>query len=82
MSNLKFSTFILEMLGSSKQEANLALHRDNEYNNHGVVLSEHKLASDIRYGGLSSMDRAQAESFNNEFGHITSPWLYQKTKKF
>jgi hypothetical protein len=82
MSNFRFSTFVLEMLGSSKQDAKLVRNLGNQYNNRGVVLSEHKLASNLRHGGLSAQDRAHAECFNSEFGHINSPWLYTKTKKF
>lgn len=62
MNDFRFSTFLLKLIGFSGEEAKLVLQRDNQYNNKGVVLSEHKVESDLRYAGLTDADRALAES--------------------
>jgi hypothetical protein len=82
MSSFRFSTFVFELLGFNKQEADIIIKRDNEYNNKGIILNEKKVFSDLRCGGMSTTDRANSEGFNKEFGHLTNADPNKALKKF
>lgn len=72
MSNLRFSTFFLESMGMSKKEANLSLKRNSEFGPQPILTSDTRMMHEQRYSGLSEMDKAHAEKFNSEFGHLNN----------
>ena len=76
----RYSQATLKSMGFNEQEIRLIQARNREYGQNPILTSDSLIMKKMRVSGLSDIDQAQAESFQQEFGHITEPWTYQKRK--
>ena len=68
------------IFGCSEQEAQM-LHQTHIEQQNGFDVSQHKIAFNLRYSGLSKSEQIISASTNEEFGHLTNPHLTKKKSK-
>jgi len=72
VSNFKLFGGMLEFMGMSKSDANLIIKRNSEFCSNPILTNDTRMMHEQRYDGLSNMEKALAESHNNEFGHLNN----------
>lgn len=76
----KYSQAALKSMGFSDQEIRLIQARNQEYDPNPILTTDSLLLKKMYTSSLTAIDQAQAEHFQQEFGHVSEPWTYQKRK--
>ncbi len=82
MTKYKYSRYFLKSMGLNDSEINLVISRNNEYAEGSSLSSDSRTMNGQKYNGLGDVDKANAESFRNEFGNVVNPDPNRALKKY